>query len=185
MLFTIDFSTKYTPDLQHLIFAIIMSMIGALVGHLKSNGSIQMPLLLIDYKRKKDQRNVKIYKNPLKFSRIAIDFLLFLIGIRHGRNKNSDSLSLELGVFGDLIVGIATGSLSFAALGLSGANNTFTLITTSILAGFGGFSYIQNLQIENMNKQQSYDYQATSLDPSKISHLDVHQETAATQQFKQ
>ncbi|MCY8944295.1 hypothetical protein [Bacillus atrophaeus] len=185
MLFAIDFSTKYTPNLQHLIFAITMSMVGAIIGHLKSNGSIQMPLLLIDYKRKKDHRNVKIFKNPLKFLRICFDFLLFLIGIRHGMNKNSNSLSLELGVFGDLIVGIATGSLSFAALGLSGANNTFTLITTSMLAGFGGFSYIENMQIKNMNKQEGYDYQATSLDSSSISQFESHKETAASQQFKQ
>ncbi|AKQ72318.1 hypothetical protein CHCC14819_1486 [Bacillus licheniformis] len=38
-------------------------MIGAFVGYLKSNGSIQMPLLMIDYKRKWEHKNVSHFKN--------------------------------------------------------------------------------------------------------------------------
>ncbi|MCY8067819.1 hypothetical protein MOB77_12545 [Bacillus haynesii] len=188
MLIAFEFSPNYTPSMKYLLFAIFFSMIGAFVGHLKSNGSIQMPLLMIDYKRKREHKNVSPFKNPLRFSRIVFEFFLFLIGIRYGRNKRNDPLNLELGVFGDLIVGIATGALAFAAVGMSGANNTYVLITASVLAGYGGFSYIEKLQIDNMNKEDQHNYKVEAEAPDNVDmkeYTSSIQEVAPSKQLDQ
>ena len=179
MLIAFEFSPNYTPSMKYLLFAIFFSMIGAFVGHLKSNGSIQMPLLMIDYKRKREHKNINPFKNPLRFSRIVFEFFLFLIGIRYGRNKRTNPLYLELGVFGDLIVGVATGALAFAAVGMSGANNTYVLITASVLAGFGGFSYIEKLQIDNMNEEGQHNFKE---EPDAPDNDAIKELTSATEQ---
>ncbi|RCK10607.1 hypothetical protein DT075_29910 [Bacillus licheniformis] len=58
----LNFTELYS---QHEVFVIFnfFSVIGAFVGYLKSNGSIQMPLLMIDYKRKWEHKNVSHFKN--------------------------------------------------------------------------------------------------------------------------
>jgi hypothetical protein len=149
-------SSTYKYSWDTLLISILISLLGAIIGHFRTNGSIQMPVIIITYK-KPDLHKINIsnwfYLTWYNLIYLLIDFLLFLVGIRIGTNKESSSISIELGFLGDLLVGVGTGVLAFATIGITGSKNTFSLITTSLLAGFGGFSYIQSVQEDRFKKK--------------------------------
>lgn len=68
---------------------------------------------------------------------------MFLIGARFKRNIEAGAITLELGFLGDLLVGIGTGTLAYCAVVTSGVTNVPAIVTGSLLAGYGGFTYLQ------------------------------------------
>lgn len=150
-------SKTYNHDWDSFLFSIVISLLGAIIGHLRINGSIQMPVILITYKKANSLTDTKSkwYTNLFKLLWLPFDFLLFLIGFRVGNNKEASAIAIELGFLGDMLVGVGTGALAFAAIGLTGSENIYSLMTTALIAGYGGFSYIQSIQEDSFNKNTS------------------------------
>jgi hypothetical protein len=134
-----------------LRIAIYISLLGSMIGHLKANGNVQMPFILIDYK-KPTFLSSRRFMQPMNIVFLIIDFVLFFLGIRTGNNKDSESVILELGFIENLIVGVGAGVLAFATMGITKTDNIFMLISTAFLAGYGGFSYIQSVSTNNFDK---------------------------------
>ncbi|MFB4164792.1 hypothetical protein ACE1TI_13420 [Alteribacillus sp. JSM 102045] len=122
---------------------VMFSLIGALIGHFKRGNMIEFPSVMIDFVVE-DKRGFKG-----KFL-IFFQFFLYLIGIKTGANKYSESLVLYPGFFGDLLIGVGTGIVAKCAFEISGANNNFSLILTSTLAGYAGLTYIQKWESNYM-----------------------------------
>lgn len=151
-------SSTFTHDWESFLFSIVMSLLGALIGHLRINGSIQMPVIFITYNKTISLKVTKKdwYTIPIRLLHFMFDILLFLIGFRIGNNKENSAIAIELGFLGDMLVGVGTGVLAYATIGLTGSENTFSLMTTSLIAGYGGFSYIQSVQEDRFNEKASH-----------------------------
>lgn len=135
--------------------AIIASLIGAIIGHFKSNGYIQMPTVIIDYEKTNFfKADSPILLKSLNWLICPFEISLFLVGIRFGNNKEKGAIFIELGFIGDMLVGIGAGILAQSALSLAETTNVYSVISTSLLAGFGGLSYIQSQQTKSLNQDK-------------------------------
>ncbi|PGP33850.1 hypothetical protein [Bacillus thuringiensis] len=150
-----DVTTSLSALYLEFRVAIIASLIGAIIGHFKSNGYIQMPTVIIDYEKtiicKEDSPILLKFLNWLI---CPFEIALFLVGIRFGENKEKGAIFIELGFIGDMLVGIGAGILAKAALSLAATTNGYSVISTSLLAGFGGLSYIQSQQTKSLNQDK-------------------------------
>ncbi|AFJ61921.1 MULTISPECIES: hypothetical protein [Bacillus amyloliquefaciens group] len=171
-----------TFNLTYFYIALIASLIGSLIGHFKINGVITFPVVYIYYSKNVSFKNCSWYEYFWKIPLLIIDFILFLVGFRFGRNTDSGSLTLEPGFFGDLLVGVGTGILAYAAVGASGAKGIFIVLTTSLLAGYGGFTYIQKAQgkEEDKNFKESKMPEIDITDPKE----DVPEKIVAIEEIK-
>ncbi|KGP73366.1 hypothetical protein [Pontibacillus yanchengensis] len=139
--------------------AILVSLVGALIGHYKRNSCILLPIVSIDYKFKDFKRlkrkSYSTFKKGLMGLLITLKafvyFVLYLVGIRFGDNKDTDPILFELGVIGDLIIGIGAGVIAQSTIIMSGAHDQLSVVVTALLAGFAGLSYIQKFQKESLD----------------------------------
>ncbi|MGY3718039.1 hypothetical protein ACWE42_21220 [Sutcliffiella cohnii] len=155
------FTKPYSSNWDFFFFSVLISLLGALIGHLKANGSLQMPIVLMNFRHRFTFKNTKqdwFLLIPRSVG-LAVSFIVFLVGFRVGENKESAPITVELGVLGDLLVGLGTGTLAFATMELTGSDSTLFLMSTSFLAGYAGFSYIQYLQEDKFNKRSIPSYE--------------------------
>lgn len=126
---------------------IVMSLLGALIGHYRKNGVISWPIFSISY-------NIGPYADKIKgrgswlirYPYIAIDFLFYIVGIHIGKKR--EAVTFDLGFFGDFLVGIGAGILAKVTIELADIENEFALISSALLAGFAGMSYMLKFQNE-------------------------------------
>jgi hypothetical protein len=67
---------------------------------------------------------------------------LFLLGYR-GKSNATDRIFIDLGFLEDLLIAIGTGILAKTALALAETDNNFAVISSSLLAGYAGLSYLK------------------------------------------
>lgn len=125
---------------------IAMSVVGSLVGHYVKNDTIELPRLIIEYEEKEGALSTK---KPIRFLQRIFYFLLFFIGYRSKSNA-THRVFFDLGFVGDLLIGIATGILARTALAMANTDNHFAVISTSLLAGYAGLSYLKAKQNEEI-----------------------------------
>lgn len=123
---------------------IVMSLIGAIIGHYRKNGVIQWPIFSIPYQPGPFLKDASGFGFFCRCVYLPIDFVLYIIGIHIGEKRKA--VSFDLGFFGDLLIGVGTGILAKVAIELADVENDFALASASLLAGFAGMSYILNLQ---------------------------------------
>ncbi|ANS74763.1 hypothetical protein AWM70_09280 [Paenibacillus yonginensis] len=149
--------------------SILISLLGALIGHYSKNGVIQFPLFVIPYERSSWFSQCLDY--PLKWGNLLrkvivylllgpIDLLLFVIGFR-GDQYGSKRVYLELGWMGDILIGVGTGILAKTAVEMAGTNNLYAEVSAAFIAGFAGLSYIRDRQRKDLGMDQK-------LDPSTV-----------------
>lgn len=119
-----------------------MSLIGGLIGHFVKNGIVELPKLVIEY----DEEGLNFSSNWfVKWFQRLYYFLIFVIGIRDHRNAKK-KIFFDLGFFGDLLIAIGTGILAKAALEMANTTDNFTVVSSSLLAGYAGLSYLKGKQ---------------------------------------
>lgn len=123
---------------------IIMSLIGAMIGHFAHNGVIQFPIFVILYKKGNFLESCSWYLKPIRFIYLCFHFMIFIFGFRFTDVSTDRGIYIEMGFLGDLLIGIGTGILAKTALTLVDTKNDFAIISSSLLAGFAGLSYIKN-----------------------------------------
>ncbi|RRN67556.1 hypothetical protein EI200_22500 [Peribacillus simplex] len=125
---------------------IAMSLIGAIIGHYRKNGVIQWPIFSIDYEPGPYFNKPGKIMPFIRGLYLFFDFILYILGIHIGKKRKP--VLFELGYFGDLLVGIGAGILAKCGTELADIENDFTLMSTSLLAGFAGMSYMLSFQKE-------------------------------------
>lgn len=154
--------------------SILISLLGALIGHYSKNGVIQFPLFVIPYER--SQFLIKCTNYPLKWGKmfrtvfvylilLPLDVLLFIIGLRsetHGDRR----VYLELGLLGDILIGVGTGVLAKTAVEMAGSSNLYAEVSAAFIAGFAGLSYIRERQRKDLGLDQV-------LDPSSVAEASL------------
>jgi hypothetical protein len=140
--------TSWSGFISEFKLPVSMSLIGAMIGHFRKNGVINMPTVSISYVPG------PVLENPQGFWQhigrglyLIVDCILYLFGVHIKRSGSRDiqeryGVYIDLGFFGDLLVGIGTGILAKTALEMADVNNDFALVSGSLLAGFAGMSYI-------------------------------------------
>ncbi|WP_261133799.1 hypothetical protein [Bacillus sp. Marseille-Q3570] len=136
---------------------IIMGLIGAVIGHYRNHGVIQLPTISIPYRIPIQLKGwYNITKFPLHIIiLIVIDFICFIIGLRIWKRDTDDeeildeTIMIDLGFLGDMLIGVAAGILAKTAIELADVQSQFALISTSLLAGFAGLSYLKSQQLNN------------------------------------
>ncbi|QSS98609.1 hypothetical protein IMZ31_10850 [Pontibacillus sp. ALD_SL1] len=175
--------------------AILVSLVGALIGHYKRNACILLPIVSIDFKfkgfeewsRSSHRGLIKALMLIVTIANACVSFLLFLVGIRYGDNKNTDPILFELGVIGDLIIGVGAGIIAKSTVTLTGTENQLSIIVTSLLAGYAGLSYIQKYQKESLeNACIDYEQKLACSEEDRSPHVyrkkDSSDEIAATKE---
>gem|GEM_PF-1963954 len=121
---------------------IAMSLIGGLIGHFVKNGIIELPKVVIEYTEDAET----ISSNwALRVLQRTGRFLLFLLGYRNERNASA-KVFFDLGFLGDLLIAIGTGILARTALAMANTDNPYAVISSSLLAGYAGLSYLKSKQ---------------------------------------
>lgn len=121
---------------------ISMSLIGGLIGHFVKNGIIELPKLVIEY----DEEGITLSSNWfVKWIQRVYYFLIFLIGLRNKRNAKK-KIFIDLGFLGDLLIAIGTGIVAKTALAMAKTDDDFAVISSSLLAGYAGLSYLKGKQ---------------------------------------
>jgi hypothetical protein len=111
-----------------------------------------MPTIVISYQiGPYFQRNIW-YIKPIRTVYIIIEFLFYFIGLRFNLSQRKEAILIDLGFFGDMLIGIGTGILAKCGLAVVDSPSDFAVISTSLLAGFAGLSYIQSKQKEDFKK---------------------------------
>jgi hypothetical protein len=152
---------------------ILVSLLGALIGHYSKNGVIQLPLFVILYSKSYWVQNISDKIPWLLIKLIAlpvfiiIDFLSFLMGVRFDEEQSGKRIYLELGFLGDILIGIGTGILAKTAIELANTENIYAEVSTAFIAGFLGLSYIKERQRRDLGIDKPED-RNVHLDPSKI-----------------
>lgn len=123
---------------------IIMSLIGALIGHFAHNGVLQFPTIVIMYKKGNYLEGCKWYLKPIRVTYLCFHFFIFSLGIRFSEISTDRGIYIEMGFLGDLLIGIGTGILAKTTLSLVDTKNDFAVISASLLAGFAGLSYFKD-----------------------------------------
>lgn len=121
---------------------ISMSLIGGLIGHFVKNGIIELPKLVIEY----DEEGITLSSNWfVKWFQRVYYFLIFLIGLRNKRDAKK-KIFIDLGFLGDLLIAIGTGIVAKTALSMAKTDDDFAVISSSLLAGYAGLSYLKGKQ---------------------------------------
>ncbi|MBD2867420.1 hypothetical protein [Paenibacillus arenilitoris] len=121
---------------------ISMSLIGGLIGHFVKNGIVELPKLVIEY----DEEGLALSPNRFyKFMQRIYFFLVFMIGFRNHRNAKK-KIFFDLGFLGDLLIAIGTGILAKTALSMANTTDSFAVVSSSLLAGYAGLSYLKGKQ---------------------------------------
>lgn len=121
---------------------ISMSFIGGLIGHFVKNGIVEMPKLVIEY----DEEGLKLSPNwLLKWIQRIYYFIIFVIGLRDQHNAKK-KIFFDLGFLGDLLIAIGTGILAKTALAMASTDDPYAVVSTSLLAGYAGLSYLKGKQ---------------------------------------
>ncbi len=121
---------------------ISMSFIGGLIGHFVKNGIVEMPKLVIEY----EEDGLPLSSNRLvKGIQRVYYFSIFVVGLRDQRNAKS-KIFFDLGFLGDLLIAIGTGILAKTALAMANTSDNFAVISSSLLAGYAGLSYLKSKQ---------------------------------------
>jgi len=131
---------------------IAMSLIGAVIGHYRKNGVIQMPIFSIKYKRGPHFKNMPNWLIPIRWMYYLVDLVTYVIGLRWDSERPREAIWIDLGFLGDMLVGVGTGILAKTALAITNNTNPYLVISTSLLAGFAGLSYILSRQSSDMAK---------------------------------
>lgn len=121
---------------------IAMSLIGGLIGHFVKNGIIELPKVVIEYS---EEPKTLSSNGVLRFLQRTGRFLLFLLGYRNERNASA-KVFFDLGFLGDLLIAIGTGILAKTALALANTDSPYAVISSSLLAGYAGLSYLKSKQ---------------------------------------
>ncbi|MFS0724852.1 hypothetical protein [Paenibacillus sp. 1P07SE] len=121
---------------------IAMSLIGGLIGHFVKNGIIELPKFVIEYTE--DPQSWPASRLLRSLYRTG-SFLLFLIGYRNRANA-TDKVFFDLGFLGDLLIAVGTGILAKTALALANTDSPYAVISSSLLAGYAGLSYLKSKQ---------------------------------------
>lgn len=132
---------------------IYMSLIGAVIGHYRKNGVIHMPIIVITFEPGPVLRGCKWYVLPLRWLYVLFDFLIFMCGLRLHRSQEKLGVWADLGFIGDLLVGVGTGIIAKCGLAIMESPSDFAVISTSLLAGFAGLSYLQRKKDEDFGEQ--------------------------------
>lgn len=147
--------TTWLEFKQTFALPIIMSLIGAIIGHYGKNGIIQMPIIVIKFESGSYFKDSKWFMKPIRWFYIFFDFLFFIIGFRFHKSQDKEGVWMDLGFLGDMLIGVGTGILAKCTLAVLNTPSDFVVITTSLLAGFAGLSYIQAKQDKYLvNKAQ-------------------------------
>ncbi|TSB47138.1 hypothetical protein [Alkalicoccobacillus porphyridii] len=161
ILFIKTFSDFY----DYFWLPVLSACIGGLLGHFHKNQlSFKMPTLVVDeYIRNEPLVYTGFGKNRasnwlIKSWRTMhglIDYLLYLLGVRQGNNKEKESIKVNLGYLGDLLVAIGAGILAKAGMSVAGDPGSMPVIVTSFLAGFAGLSYIIKKEVGNHDESMA------------------------------
>lgn len=159
---------------QTFRISVLMSLLGALIGHYSKNGVIQFPLFVIPYER--GAWIEQILKTSLKWGNgikqtlvyllfIPVDMLLFVLGARN-ESRSGKRVYLELGLLGDILIGVGTGVLAKTAVEMAGTDNIFAEVSAAFVAGFAGLSYIRDRQQKDLGLDRK-------LDPNNVAEASV------------
>lgn len=132
---------------------ISMSLIGAIIGHYRKNGVIQWPIFNIAYEKGPFFENKSGIMKIIRCIYLFFDFIFYIIGIHIGKKR--EPVSFDLGYFGDLLVGIGAGIIAKCIIEVGDVENQFALISSSLLAGFAGMSYMLAFQRKEEEKWES------------------------------
>ncbi|RXZ82713.1 hypothetical protein EBB07_09465 [Paenibacillaceae bacterium] len=135
--------TSIQEFIQVFGLPIAMSLIGGLIGHFVKNGIIELPKFVIEYDEEQ-QWEGSPNKMPGALQRGGA-FILFLIGYRN-RHNAAKKVFFDLGFLGDLLIAVGTGILAKTALALANTDSAFAVISSSLLAGYAGLSYLKAKQ---------------------------------------
>lgn len=128
--------------------AIGMSLIGGLIGHFVKNGIIELPRIVIEY-RGAGVRGSDGSLQRIRWWRRLCQQAVFSLGIRNRRNA-ADRIYFDLGFAGDLLIAVGTGILAKTALALVNTDDPYAVISTSLLAGYAGLSYMKGKMSKEM-----------------------------------
>jgi len=134
--------SSFQAFIQVFGLSISMSLVGGLIGHFVKNGIIEMPKLVIEY----DEEDLKLSSNWfIKWFQRLYYFVIFVIGFRNHSNAKK-KIFFDLGFLGDLLIAIGTGILAKTALSMADTTDNFAVVSSSLLAGYAGLSYLKNKQ---------------------------------------
>ncbi len=134
--------TSIPQFIQWFGLPIAMSLIGGLIGHFVKNGIIELPKFVIEYTEDPASWPANWFLRSLQRTG---RFLLFLLGYRN-RTNATDKVFFDLGFLGDLLIAIGTGILAKTALALANTDSPYAVISSSLLAGYAGLSYLKTKQ---------------------------------------
>ena len=138
----VDQITSIAQFIQMFGLPIAMSLIGGLIGHFVKNGIIELPKFVIEYTE--DPASWPANRLLRSLQRTC-RFVLFLLGYRN-RTNATDKVFFDLGFLGDLLIAIGTGILAKTALALANTDSPYAVISSSLLAGYAGLSYLKSQQ---------------------------------------
>ncbi|MGM0884064.1 MAG: hypothetical protein ACQEXQ_23885 [Bacillota bacterium] len=134
--------STFNEFIQVFGLPISMSLIGGLIGHFVKNGIVELPKLVIEY----DEEGLTLSSNWfVKWIQRLYYFLIFVIGFRNHNNAKK-KIFFDLGFLGDLLIAIGTGILAKTALAMANTSDNFAVISSSLLAGYAGLSYLKGKQ---------------------------------------
>lgn len=134
--------STFNEFIQVFGLPISMSLIGGLIGHFVKNGIVELPKLVIEY----DEEGLTLSSNWfIKWIQRLYYFLIFVIGFRDHKNAKK-KIFFDLGFLGDLLIAIGTGILAKTALAMANTSDDFAIISSSLLAGYAGLSYLKGKQ---------------------------------------
>ncbi|MDO7904977.1 hypothetical protein Q5741_00950 [Paenibacillus sp. JX-17] len=161
--------------------SILSSLLGALIGHYSKNGVIQLPLFVIPYERGEwvtailGHVSISWVRLILNIILTPMDFVRFLLGIRWSQEQAGKRAYFELGLLGDILIGIGTGVLAKTATEMAQTQNVFAEMSAAFIAGFAGLSYIRERQRKDLDPGDS----EGKLDPSIVALPMDHRGLAA------
>ncbi|WP_028610195.1 hypothetical protein [Paenibacillus harenae] len=127
---------------------ISMSLIGGLIGHFVKNGIVELPKLVIEY----DEEGLPLSANWfVRWIQRLYFFFIFMVGFRNHRNAKK-KIFFDLGFFGDLLIAIGSGILAKTALAMANTTDSFAVISSSLLAGYAGLSYLKGKQNKELSE---------------------------------
>ncbi|KKB35400.1 hypothetical protein [Bacillus thermotolerans] len=135
--------------------SIFMSLLGALIAHYVRKGTVQVPFLVIPYRKGKWTKKAvslnvrRVWYRPLSFIFTIVDFLLFIVGMRWDEEQAKRRIYFELGFLGDVLIGVGAGILSKTALQVTDIESIYAEVSAALLAGIAGLAYIRERQRKN------------------------------------